>query len=121
MRATQENIQFVATELDHPEGMNFGIDGQLYAGGEAGQIYGLAFDDRDRLLISCYVPDRIYLADTDGKIEILMEDPTAELMNRPTNVAIRDNKVYYANLGGWHVGAFDFDAGPMPLRYPQLR
>jgi hypothetical protein len=34
MRATQENIQFVATELDHPEGMNFGIDGQLYAGGE---------------------------------------------------------------------------------------
>ena len=280
MRALQDNIQFIATDLDHPEGINFGVDGMLYAGGEAGQLYridavsghvdhyataegflmlgvtldgdnnlygchvgrreivkvspdgevttyskgvrgrelinpnygvfdnkgnfyytdsgdyfnpsglilvvrpdgttevfhegplsfpnglaidaqgkylyvvlssapnisriplqggstnakpevyvplegvvpdGLAFDDRDRLLISCYVPDRIYLADTDGKIEILMEDPMAELMNRPTNVAIRDNKVYYANLGGWHVGAFDFDAGPMPLRYPKLR
>jgi hypothetical protein len=34
MRATQENNQFVATGLDHPEGLNFGIDGRLYAGGE---------------------------------------------------------------------------------------
>ena len=82
---------------------------------------GMAFDDRGRMVISCYVPDRIYLAGTDGKAEILREDPGAELLNRPTNVALRDHKVYYANLGGWHVGAFDFDAGPMPLRYPKLR
>jgi gluconolactonase len=280
MRATPENIQFVATGLDHPEGINFGADGMLYAGGEAGQLYridpassqvdhyatadgflilgvtldgngnlygchvgrqevikvspdgqvstfskglkgrelvnpnygvfdsegnfyytdsgdyfnptgsilvvrpdgttelfhegplefpnglaidaeekylyvalstapnisrlplrggsakikpevyvplvdvvpdGMAFDDRGRMVISCYVPDRIYLAGTDGKAEILREDPGAELLNRPTNVALRDHKVYYANLGGWHVGAFDFDAGPMPLRYPKLR
>lgn len=81
---------------------------------------GIAFDDRGRLVISCYVPDRILLADANGKVEVLMEDPGAELMNRPTNVALRDGKVYFANLGGWHIGAFDFDAGPMPLRYPSV-
>jgi hypothetical protein len=82
MRATPENIQFIATDHDQPKGINLG---------------------------------------TDGKAEILMKDPSAELLNRPTNVALRDNKIYYANLGGWYVGAFDFDAGPMPLRYPNLR
>lgn len=279
MRATPENIQYVATDLDHPEGLNFGPDGMLYAGGEAGQVYridpqtgtvdhyataegflilgvtldgdgnlygchvgrrevvkvtpggnvgvystgvpgrelvnpnytvfdsrgnlyftdsgdyfkptgsllvvrpdgttelvhegplafpngvaidpaeehlyvarstgpdivrfplhggsptqepevcvrlpgvvpdGMAFDERGRMVIGCYVPDRILLADVDGAVEVLMDDPSAELLNRPTNVALRDGKVYFANLGGWHVGAFAFDAGPMPLRYPKV-
>ena len=81
---------------------------------------GIAFDDRGRLVISCYRPDHILLGEVSGAWEVLVEDPSAELMNRPTNVALRDGKVYFANLGGWHLGAFDFDAGPAPLRYPKV-
>lgn len=81
---------------------------------------GIAFDDRGRLVISCYRPDHILLGELSGSWEVLMEDPSAELLNRPTNVALRDGKVYFANLGGWHLGAFDFDAGPAPLHYPKL-
>ena len=81
---------------------------------------GLAFDAGGRLVISCYVPDRIYIADNKGRLEVLMEDPGAELLNRPTNVALADGQVYFANLGGWHIGAFDADVVAMPLRYPKL-
>lgn len=81
---------------------------------------GMAFDDRGRMIISCYVPDRIYILDASEKLAVLIEDPGAELLNRPTNVALHNGMVYYANLGGWHIGAFDFDAGAMPLRYPRL-
>jgi hypothetical protein len=81
---------------------------------------GMAFDDRGRAVISCYVPDKILLADENGDVSVLMEDPGAELINRPTNVAIGDGEIYYANLGGWHIGAFAFDIRPMPLRYPKL-
>ena len=33
MRATPQNIHTVARGLDHPEGLHFGADGLLYAGG----------------------------------------------------------------------------------------
>ncbi len=34
-----DSIELLATDLDHPEGVTWGADGHLYAGGEAGQIY----------------------------------------------------------------------------------
>jgi gluconolactonase len=39
-----EAFQTVASGLDHPEGVAIGLDGAVYAGGEAGQIYRI---DRD--------------------------------------------------------------------------
>jgi gluconolactonase len=32
----------LATGLDHPEGITWGLDGRVYAGGEAGQIYAIS-------------------------------------------------------------------------------
>jgi gluconolactonase len=81
---------------------------------------GLAFDASGKLVISCYVPDRILIADRDGVVRTLMDDPGAELLNRPTNVALAAGRIYFANLGGWHLGCFDADVEPMPLRYPRL-
>ncbi len=37
-------VKTVATGLDHPEGVALGLDGRLYAGGEAGQIYAIGLD-----------------------------------------------------------------------------
>jgi gluconolactonase len=79
---------------------------------------GIAFDSLGRLIISCYVPDRILVCDSAGKVDVLMDDPGAELLNRPTNVALARGRVYFANLGGWHIGSFDAALEPMPLRYP---
>ena len=41
MRASPDNVQIVAPGLDHPEGLNFGPDGLLYAGTEDHGVYRL--------------------------------------------------------------------------------
>jgi gluconolactonase len=35
------DVRTLATGMDHPEGVALGLDGRLYAGGEAGQIYSV--------------------------------------------------------------------------------
>jgi gluconolactonase len=37
--ASLSDLQVIASGLDHPEGVATGPDGELYAGGEAGQVY----------------------------------------------------------------------------------
>jgi gluconolactonase len=39
--ASLSDLRTIASGLDHPEGVTTGPDGQLYAGGEAGQVYRL--------------------------------------------------------------------------------
>lgn len=41
-----DQLQTIATGLDHPEGVAWGPDGRVYAGGEAGQIYAIDADGR---------------------------------------------------------------------------
>jgi gluconolactonase len=36
-----DRLQTIATGLDHPEGVAWGPDGRIYAGGEAGQVYAI--------------------------------------------------------------------------------
>lgn len=36
-----DRLETIATGLDHPEGVAWGIDGRIYAGGEAGQVYAI--------------------------------------------------------------------------------
>jgi gluconolactonase len=41
MKYKLEDVQNLASGIDHSEGICFGVDGNLYLGGEAGQIYRL--------------------------------------------------------------------------------
>ncbi len=40
------NFAAFADGLDHPEGVAWGLDGNVYAGGEAGQVYRVTFDGK---------------------------------------------------------------------------
>lgn len=80
---------------------------------------GLAFAADGRLVIGCYKPDAILVGHPDGGVETLFEDPTGELLSRPTNIAIGNGKVYAANLGGWHITALDTDLTPAQLHLPR--
>jgi gluconolactonase len=62
--AALSDLYLIASPLDHPEGITLGIDGELYAGGEAGQVYRL---DRD-----AGVP--IEVANTGGIVLGLCQD-----------------------------------------------
>ena len=79
---------------------------------------GLAFAADGRLVISCYRPDIVYLGHLDGRVEVLIEDHTAELLNRPANAALHDGKLYLSNLGGWHISVIDTDLPALPLHRP---
>jgi len=81
---------------------------------------GIAFASDGQLVIACYKPDAVYLGDTKGGVEILIEDPTAELLNRPANVALRGGKLYISNLGAWHISAIDTELQPSSIFYPLL-
>jgi sugar lactone lactonase YvrE len=39
-----ERFDELVTGLDHPEGVTWGVEGRIYAGGEAGQIYSVGLD-----------------------------------------------------------------------------
>jgi len=39
-----EALHELATGLDHPEGITWGPDGRVYAGGEAGQVYAISLE-----------------------------------------------------------------------------
>ncbi len=41
-----DELRTIAIGLDHPEGVAWGHDGRIYAGGEAGQVYAIDTDGR---------------------------------------------------------------------------
>lgn len=71
---------------------------------------GLALAPDGTLYISCYEPSRIYRQKPGGLLEVLIEDPAATLIAHPTNVALKGNTLYTANLGRWHITAIDLAA-----------
>lgn len=81
---------------------------------------GLAFADDGRLVISCYRPDEVYVGHPDGRVELLIEDQTHELLISPTNVALHGGRLYMANLGGWSVSYIETDMRPAPPHRPML-
>lgn len=81
---------------------------------------GLAFSESGNLYLACYVPDAILRVDAKRNVEVVVQDPGADLLNRPTNVAFEPGttRLWFANLGGSTVNAIDVGERGMPLRYP---
>lgn len=76
---------------------------------------GLALDVDGRLYVCCYEPSRIYRADPDGRLELLIDDPEAHMLCHPTNCAFRGRELFSSNLGRWHITRTDVDAEGLPL------
>lgn len=68
---------------------------------------GLAIAPDGTIYVSCYEPSRIYRKAPDGELEILIEDPAATTIAHPTNIALKGDKLYTANLGRWHITEID--------------
>jgi sugar lactone lactonase YvrE len=85
---------------------------------------GMAFDKLGNLFIGCYTPDVILKIDVSRNVSTVIEDRTAEVLNRPTNVAFRPGmhtELYFANLGGWNIGSLDVGMPGQRLNYPKRK
>ena len=72
---------------------------------------GIAFDRQGNLVVGCYEPSRILRIAPDGAVSLLIEDITAHTLAHPTNISFRDDTLFTANLGRWHIAAIDMDIG----------
>jgi gluconolactonase len=82
---------------------------------------GVALDSSGALYIGCWRPDRVYRWTEDGKLEIFLDDPTAEYLNSPTNLCFGGptlTRLYLASLGGWTVTEIDVDIPGVPISLP---
>ncbi len=59
------------------------------------------------ILISNYEPSRIWRWSERAGLELLIEDPVATTLAHPTNIALKGDKLYTANLGRWHLSVID--------------
>jgi sugar lactone lactonase YvrE len=76
---------------------------------------GMAVDADGNLYISCYEPSRLYRATVDGRLELLIDDPTAHILCHPTNCAFRGSDLFTANLGRWHITKITTEANGLAL------
>ncbi len=76
---------------------------------------GLAFDVDGNLYVACYEPSRLYRADPEGRLALLIDDPEAHTLCHPTNCAFRGTDLFTANLGRWHITRIDVGIAGLPL------
>ncbi|MBA2557991.1 MAG: SMP-30/gluconolactonase/LRE family protein [Chloroflexi bacterium] len=117
-----EKFRSFAQGLDHPEGVAWGLDGRIYAGGEAGQVYRVGFDgevdqvaDTGGFLLGVTLDGagRIYGCDL-GRAEIVRVDAasgkvetyssgTPKQPARTPNWAVfdPDGVLYFTDSGEW--------------------
>lgn len=89
---------------------------------EGDVLDGLAPTAEGGLLVACYRPDRIYHLDGDGALSIAAEDPQGTLLAAPTNVCFVGadlDRAVSANLGRWHLTAFEPGVRGRPLHRPE--
>jgi hypothetical protein len=73
-------------------------------------------------LIGCYRPDAVYTWDGE-KRGTLVSDWTGEYLTSPTNLAFGGSdrqRLFAANLGGWHITELATTLRGAPLRYPRI-
>jgi len=76
---------------------------------------GLALDVEGRLYVTCYEPSRIYRAEMDGSLQLLIDDPAAHMLCHPTNIAFRGPDLFNSNLGRWHITRTEVGVTGLPL------
>jgi len=79
---------------------------------------GIAFDDEENLLVSCYTPNKIFRITKDRTATVLFEDWEAHTLSNPTNTAFGGenfDQLFVSNLGRWHILKIDYGKKGMPL------
>ena len=109
--------------LDHPEGIAFGLNGKVYAGGEAGQVYRIDYETRNveeyantgglNLGMALDAAGNVYIC-TPGRKAVLKVMPTGEVSVYSRGIAERpmitpnypafgaDGCLYVTDSGNWH-------------------
>jgi gluconolactonase len=108
--------------LDHPEGVAWGLDGNLYAGGEAGQIYRIDMDgkleeiastggfilgvcvDGNGNIYACDLRQQAVMRiDRQAEVTVYNRGTPARKMVLPNHAVFdRVGNLYVSDSGGWH-------------------
>src|ERR1700741_3726805 len=117
-----DRFEVFAEGLDHPEGLAFDGDGNLWAGGELGQIYqidskrriklvttlggfnlGLTFSARQELYVCNFKLGALIHLDRSGKVLRSWERAGGARLRTP-NFAVfdREGNLYFSDSGEWH-------------------
>lgn len=84
---------------------------------------GVALDEEGNAYVFSYRPDRIDRVAPDGSVTTLAEDPQGTVLAAPTNgtwFGPDRRTLVVANLGRWHLSAFEPGPRGLALRYPKL-
>jgi gluconolactonase len=116
-----EQFEVFASGLDHPECIAFDREGQLWAGGEAGQVYridpsgkvhtvatlggfngGIAFSPVDQALYVCNPSHGLMRVEASGRYEVFATGGSGHKMACP-NFAVFDRRgrLYVSDSGNW--------------------
>ena len=79
---------------------------------------GLAFDREQNLYVTSYGASALQRIRAGGEIELIAQDERGLLINRVTNCAFGGpdlDRLYLANLGGWHISVIEVDVPGQPL------
>ncbi len=117
-----QRFEIFAEGLDHPEGLAFDRDGNLWAGGELGQIYrvspkgkvrtvatlggfnlGLTFSPREDLFVCNFKLGALVQMDRSGKVVQSWERAGRYRLRNP-NFSVFDSEgnLYFSDSGGWN-------------------
>lgn len=116
-----DRFEVFAEGLDHPEGLAFDRDGQLWAGGELGQIYhisdrgkiktvatlggfnlGLTFSTRQDLFVCNFKLGALVQLDRSGKVIRSWEKVGRYRLRNPNfSVFDRAGNLYFSDSGSW--------------------
>jgi sugar lactone lactonase YvrE len=115
------NFEVFASGLDHPECVAFDHHGDLWAGGEAGQIYriaasgavttittlagfvaGIAFSPLDQALYICNTKQGVYRLEADGRHALFANETQGQKIVCPNYPLFdRRGRLYVSDSGNW--------------------